>query len=639
MKIKKLLILPLAALALVSCKDVLKINVKNENTNSTSDAVSSTPANTNETKESTTQSNTNDETTKTTPNTESLNEKPSSTTTNPISSSISTKPNNSKPIVTTVTIKKSKLYLGTLNYSLDLPTYLFSETPSIPYVGIEDYFVNTMNQLFDSGDAYSIDGASIVNNTTKETLDFDVENNIISSDDFDHFNTSSSNMNDPINILTLEYDPVAQYSDETTYQNGGKTTFDLSRYGANLKLYKGKIYVPFSFVETIIDGSSPYRFIFNGNDYYLYRGIEYMANEYGGYTDYAKSFYNGSLTKNISQEYQDYIYNSFLFTMENFNGHFHRLNIDSLDKKLEEDGYKSLLCSTNPETSNAAMAEVVNKYFCDGGHTAFMSRGFGCEYDSYEDLLLRYGILDYDTRYTSSRDVSKALEELRGSEITKNLIMEDETAVIRFDDFTAISNNYYYDKEMAESDTASTFGILYNSFEKIKQNPNIKNVVFDVSLNGGGHATALGEALSFMTNDPVKLTVRNTLTNSITTAAVKYDNDLDGDYNDDDSYEGKYNFYILTSNASFSCANEFPVIAKEYGYAKIIGETSGGGDCSTVSFVAPDATNWVMSSFYSFTDKNNDIDFDLGATPDYTLDYSYFYDISKLNQYLSTITK
>ena len=48
-------------------------------------------------------------------------------------------------------------------------------------------------------------------------------------------------------------------------------------------------------------------------------------------------------------------------------------------------------------------------------------------------------------------------------------------------------------------------------------------------------------------------------------------------------YEGKYNFYILTSNFSFSCANFLPTVAKMKG-VKIIGEKSGGGAASVGSF-------------------------------------------------------
>ena len=544
----------------------------------------------------------------------------------------------------TVSTKNSKFYMGDLTQYFDITTYFFSDASSIPYVGIEDYFINGMNKFIDpskSDMGYTLQGTSIINKHTNETLDFDVENNTISSNDFDQFSSASSNLKDPINILTMDIEPIGKYSDKTTYTKGNKVTFNLSKYGVKLKNYQGKIYVPFSFIETIIDGSSPMRFVFNGEDYYLYQGVDRLKNDLGSYTDYATSLLNGSVFKKngVTKEYATYMYNSFLFTMENFNGHFSRLNISSLDSKLEQDGLKEKICSTDPEIADAAIAEAVNKYFGDGGHTAFVSRGFGCEYNADKDSELRSGMLDYDDRIRESNENNKALIALRGKEtLTNNLVMEGETAIISFDSFTAISDTDYT-KEKALKDKTSTFGIIYNSFETIKTNSSIKNVVFDVTLNGGGAAQALGEALSFMTDDPVEINVKNYISGGKTTAAIKYDNNLDGDYDDNDSYAGKYTFYIMTSISSFSCGNEFPVIAQEYGYAKVIGQKSGGGDCTTVTYITPDATTWAMSSYYGFVSKNKDIDFDAGATPDYTLDNSYFYDAKKLNSYLSSLTK
>ena len=551
--------------------------------------------------------------------------------------------NNEANIPVKVSTIDSKIYFGALSAGLDLPTYYFSDTKDIPYVSSEDYFINALNNALDPSKkdiGYKLEGNSIINKLTSASLVFDVKNNCIYSDDMDQFISSSSNRNDPINILSLGIDTTAQYTDKTTYTKGNRVSFNLDKYNATLKEYDNKIFIPFSFLETIIGEGSPMRFVFNGNDYYLYLS-QAMRKQDGTYTEYGEAFYSGALTKNkvISVEYANYNYNSFLFTLENFYGRYSKLNISSLDKKLDEAGYKSLINSTDSSISNKAMADVINKYFNDGGHTAFVSRGFGCTYDADFDKKLQYEILNYDSRLAKTKANDEKLKGLRGEEkLTNNLVISGETAVIRFDSFSLNALNLAPTIDNVTTDKTSTFAIIYNSFKTIKENPSIKNVVFDVTLNGGGAAPALGEALSFMTNDPIEITIKNTLSNSLTTAVINYDNDLDGDFNDNDSYEGEYNFYIMTSCSSFSCGNEFPVLAKEYGYARIIGQTSGGGDCSTTTFISPDATMWAMSTYKCFTSKDDTLDFDKGATPDYELDSSYFYDIEKLNTYLNSIS-
>ena len=550
---------------------------------------------------------------------------------------------STKPSEVTVTKKDSKLYLGSLLQSLNMPTFFFSDASDIPYVSIDDFFINGFNTVLDPSKeniGYKLDNNSIINKYNNASLVFDVENNTISSEDFDQFNSACTNLNDPTNLLSVVSDATAKYSDKTSYTKGNKVTFNLSKYGVSLKKYDGKIYVPFAFVETILDAASTMRFIFNGENYYFYSSPAALRNDDGTLTEYGTSLYAGSLLtdKKVSQSYANYIYNAFIFTLENFNGHYSKLNISSLDTKLKEVGLKDRICSTDPVTSNTAMAEVVNKYFNDGGHTAFLFSGINAEYNPDRDEQLSGEIKNYDTRLVESSQNDDELKKLRGVDtLTNHLDIEGETAIIRFDSFKMNQAGVTYSKDTISKDNTTTFAIIYNSFETIKQNSSIKNVVFDVTLNGGGQIPALGQALSFMTNDPVEVNVKDTLTGSFTKTCVKYDNDLDGDFDDDDSYEGKYNFYIMTSVSSYSCGNAFPIIAQEYGYAKVIGQTSGGGDCSTLSFVGADGTVWAMSSYKGFASKNNDKDFDLGATPDYTLDNSYFYDKTKLNNYLSTL--
>ena len=60
---------------------------------------------------------------------------------------------------------------------------------------------------------------------------------------------------------------------------------------------------------------------------------------------------------------------------------------------------------------------------------------------------------------------------------------------------------------------------------------------------------------------------------------------MDGEFDSRDGFGGQYDFYILTSGCSYSCANALPFFAQVDGLAKIIGEQPGGGDCAVANFL------------------------------------------------------
>ncbi|MDV7399915.1 S41 family peptidase, partial [Arthrospira platensis SPKY1] len=56
------------------------------------------------------------------------------------------------------------------------------------------------------------------------------------------------------------------------------------------------------------------------------------------------------------------------------------------------------------------------------------------------------------------------------------------------------------------------------------------------------------------------------------------------------------NWFILTSRVTFSAANLMTSIAKQQGFATIIGTTSGGGASSITPIVLPNGAFYTMSS-------------------------------------------
>ena len=532
------------------------------------------------------------------------------------------------------TYAKAKAYVGSLNSYQYLPCVIFSFAEDIPYVSVKDYYSSFFNSLF--GKFFAVDGDEVVNRNTGVPLHFDVDNNAIWCTDFDQFvNFTATKLPvDAFNAGDEETDPLS-YLDEdaSTYIKGNKITFNLSAYHAQLVSYQEGIYVPFSFLDTITCMEIGYHFVWNGDAFYLC-DANYL---YSGstLTDYGRSFYNGSLNSSSrSQSFADYNYYSFLFQMRNFYGRYYTLGISDLDAEFERLGLKSKLLSRIPKTADEAIATALIQVFADGGHTYFKNRGFGVKYSASEDENLQGLVLD-DNRYYKGAAVYQTLSSYRQMNHIngQGLYISGQTALIVFDEFSLNSKGLSPTSKNVTSDATSTFGLFYNAFKSIAKNSAIKNVVFDVSMNGGGAAIALGHALSFITDDAISLNMENPHTGATFKEVIYVDNDFDGDALDEDSYAGKYNFYILTSPYSFSCGNAFPCIAKDNGWAKIIGKKSGGGDCIVDAGVSADGTRWSMSGSTALIHEDGS-SFDSGAEVDYELDYSYYYNLSKLNSFL-----
>ena len=560
----------------------------------------------------------------------------------------------------------SKVYTG-MNDTLteitggdSLPTTFFDIAKDVPYVTLND-FITYFNSL-NSVPPCSVDGETITNLFTNEKLVFDVKKNTIYAEDLDQFlNFSETSV--PFDVFSATVDAIATIDESRCkYTKGASMTFNLNDFNAKIVEYDNKVYVPFGYLADIFMTVVQIPFGFNGSDYYitdLMKMFDYLhststnllLNEYG------KNFYAGEYSKMTtrSESFANYFYYSFVFEMQYFNGKFPTLGITSLDAKLEEDGLKEKMLSLDSETADAALGEVINTYFLDGGHTMYTFRGVTCPYSLQVSQNIRNGVLTNDSRYIAKENIKKQLNEQRVALKTLEFDESKTTAVIRFDSFSQTS--YFFPTDVHSIDemtyptvsqieeevsdatskgmVPSTFALLYTNFKTISETSTVQNVVFDVSQNGGGAATALAYALSFLTDDPVEMNFKNPITGATYTLAASYDNDLNKETKND-SYEGKYNFFILTSMFSFSCGNAFPCVAQDYDLATIIGQTSGGGDCSVTKSASAESSSWQMSSTSMITFKNGQ-SVDGGAPVDYEYPLSDFYDMEKLNTFVNSI--
>ena len=141
-----------------------------------------------------------------------------------------------------------------------------------------------------------------------------------------------------------------------------------------------------------------------------------------------------------------------------------------------------------------------------------------------------------------------------------------------------------------------------------------------------------------MTDDPV-ITCKNTLTGDISEVHYNVDLNQNGSFGDaGDTYKGQYDFYILTSSFSFSCANAFPTFAKAGGMAKIIGEQSGGGACAVGGFATASGNIIRSSSCWQFGTYSGSTwtDNDGGVPVDYAFPATSFYDDAAIAAFVNS---
>lgn len=560
---------------------------------------------------------------------------------------------------------------GDKTYIVDenFPTYFYKDYSDVPYVDVEQFLTYFDSDYKENGDAFSYGSATMKINPDDDTITFS---------DYDRFVTYyASGLAVPMDLASMEY--YNQYYGNknstvtNTYTPGKEVTFNLKDYHADIIEREGHMMVPFAYLNEIFCVPNGDAFAFNGTNYFQmntpsaiysestsFFSIFHPFDRSGGYTltNYGELIYEGEIssqpargygyfgdrtsstpatTKTRSDGYASYFYYSTCFHFDygygKARGFDTDFNYESTDKLAEENGYKttSKLLSTDPETADLAFAEFLGKYFDDGGHTGFTMTGTDVQLSDDGTEQWEKGLkASKDERYLGGYEIYQNLQTLRKqASTTKETVYfgprqipltrevhNDETGafiqgdvgVIRFDEFSS-----------------STYNEFASYFRQFASNSAVKNVVIDLSMNGGGLISQLALTLSYLTSDGITLNYLNTASDSLSSETALYTKIAD--------YSSQYNFYVLVSGFTFSAANAFAVYCKTNGIARIIGnEASGGGDCSVDNCVLADGTMFQDSSVHKMVNIKDGTrsSIDGGAAPDVRLAHESYYDLEKL---------
>ena len=505
-----------------------------------------------------------------------------------------------------------------------------SNEPLIIYSTLDE----ALNYLFDDVNIVKEDNKITYTVLDDLTFILDSANDTILAKNYDKINLFSSKYDSPLGLIDEESTTRYVKNGEHDYSGSKDVLFDLKEYDIDIFIYEDEFYLPFTIINYITFNMANWSSVnFNGSDFYLLDIINGAITLNDNSSPYAQSYYSGSNVKaKRTEKFVKFNYNSLMFLLDHYYG-FIDDRFAPWDEYLtnNEPEIKQDLLSISLTTYDDAFERLINVVIGDG-HT----NAGGCS-TSFANGYATYHRYQSDRTIKLGEDFRACYNARQEAHINPNYVrINGNTMILSFDGFyhSAISFNNNNINQYRNNDS---FALFHYAFDQIKNNEEIKNVIFDITCNGGGDSNALIPMLGFL-NREVKITMYNPLTKTRADLQYFIDTNLDGIYDENDSFKGQYNFYILTSNYSFSCANMFPKTAKEMGRAKIIGEQSGGGACVVYYTATPDGRPFRISSFNRNGDNVNAREYkDFGVAPDYELSREHFYDDEYLNNFVNNL--
>lgn len=527
------------------------------------------------------------------------------------------------------------LYLTAMDNVSTIKLYFADEDKDIPYIDAEtvkdllEKFYHEINS--DDGYKLTVSNDGDITTFTREntyTMHFDSDEDEITFEDYDSFVTPSWS-NTVIDTLehygTIDY---LQINDDRSYSRTGEDVeIDLEDYDIDIIGEDGKCYVPLQTVSDVLLALPCYvNLIYNGEAVY--------ANELGldQNNDFLSNTYSAG-KGNRSRALADFSYNELCMVMDHFYGLKEHQKIDEFDDFFDETGLKDRLLSEDSEESSKALAEFLLVYI-DDLHSFYLNNSYltGKDFNPFDNFGSSY------ITYVTTRG---RFDKARSEQYPDGVPSYEEignTAYVTFDEFDELEKDADYYNEPPTADTKDTVGLLLYAFSQItRQDSPVENVVFDLSLNGGGDQTTTCFMLSMILGGS-SMTVIDTQTGGYVHECFKADANLDGVFDEKDSL-ADYNLFCITSPLTFSCGNMAASELKYSNKVTMLGQTSGGGTCIVIPLTLADGTFFRVSSCRRMSHIKNGAlyDIDLGVEPDiYIGKPSVFYDREALTKDLNS---
>ena len=537
---------------------------------------------------------------------------------------------------TEVTLSEAEypFYFNSIDNESKVNLCFVNDDKVIPYIDIDTAvkLLEDINHESNHDEGYKVSASSdgTVATLTRENehkVTIDCDNDLIGFDDYDAFLAPSWSKTV---IDTLEHYgtiPYLQINEERSYSRSGEAVdIDTGKYDIDLIGSEGKCYIPLqTFSDVFLSLSTYNNLIYNGEAVY-----SNMLSQEEDQKFVSKTY--SAPKGNRSRKLADFTYNELCLVMDNFYGLKTKQGIDDFDSFISEIGLKDRMRSEDSKESAKAVAEFLELYI-DDLHSFYLKNSYltGSDFNWERRLGESYH------RYVSSYYRFKDEREKKYPDGVPGYEEIGNTAYITFDTEESLADGADYYNDPPKADTKDTVGILLYAFDQIKrENSPIENVVFDMSLNGGGDQTTSCFMLSMILGGS-SMVVKDTLSGAYVVESFKADANLDKVFDKNDSLSD-YNLYCIISPISFSCGNLIASELKNSNMVTILGQTSGGGTCIINPISLADGTLIRMSSCRCMTSIHNGAmyDIDRGVDPDiYISKPSDFYDRETLTELIN----
>ena len=332
-----------------------------------------------------------------------------------------------------------------------------------------------------------------------------------------------------------------------------------------------------------------------------------------------------------------YGYRELCLMLDSFYGLKEAHNISNFNHFFYETGLANGLTDPDAAKADSAIADLLFLWLEDG-HSGFLTASYLA--GSSPDTNLGFSLQNQQ----SQTDYAAAARQ-QYPEASLPYYEVGDTAYVTFDEFTVSRDNGkipdYYGLAETGGLPDDTFGIIIKAHQQItRENSPIRNVVLDLSCNGGGVAATAAYTLGWFLGD-AQVSIRNTFTGSESTVVYRADVNMDHEFDEKDTLAGRgLNLYCLTSPSSFSCGNLVPWAFKENGQVTLIGKVTGGGSCVVFKRASAWGTSFQISGprRISFLKNGSYYDVDRGVEPDHIIDsYDHFYNRELLTDYINSL--
>jgi len=526
-----------------------------------------------------------------------------------------------------VTEKDVKLYTNHSETVRDYKVY-FIDGGNVPYVPAED--VGLFLEITDRGPKpdYKAEGDHVVYSRGAYTMDYDFANDTITFNDFDAFyKLEHLGLVDMVMGPENTY-PLFEKSSKSIDRYGKVLVMDLKPYGINLVTTDEGRFIPLQTVSDVVCNFNETSLYFSGDAVIVSEQLN----------DEEKAILKAG-TWQWTEDLADFSYRELCFTLDYQYGLKEIHDIENFDTLFEETGLKREFLGSGAIDADKALWKLIYYYIGDL-HSQFLSVSPLTDRDAFGEFVHEAGNgLAGSLRDTVGADFMSARDKAYPDGIPAYEEIGD-TAYITFDNFVDARDDADYLAPVTEADNSGddTIRLIQYACSRIlREESPIRNVVLDLSVNGGGNCDTAQYVMSAFLGE-ADFSTRDTMTGAMSDAVYRADTNLDGVFDEKDSFiENGLKLYCLESPFSFSCGNLVPCVFKASNKVTMLGQTSGGGSCSIHGFSTAYGTSFQISGYRHFSVMKNGsfYDVDTGAEPHvFIVDPAKYYDREALTDFI-----